>query len=123
MDGQLLSETFVELTDTMVAGFDVIDGNGSVLAKVYLDGDFAAPILTRQLAAAQARCPEVEFVVTDAAGKPVQGAIVVLDVKSGDIRALVGGSDYDRSAFDRTSSMRRQPGSAFPLRRVHRTAP
>ena len=25
MDGQLLSDTFVELTDTMVAGFDVID--------------------------------------------------------------------------------------------------
>src|ERR1700719_4006223 len=25
MDGQLLSETFVELTDTMVADFDVID--------------------------------------------------------------------------------------------------
>ena len=25
MDGELLSETFVELTDTMVAGFDVID--------------------------------------------------------------------------------------------------
>jgi transcriptional regulator with GAF, ATPase, and Fis domain len=25
MDGQLLSETFVELTDTMVAGFDVLD--------------------------------------------------------------------------------------------------
>ncbi len=25
MDGQLLSETFVELTDTMVAGFDMID--------------------------------------------------------------------------------------------------
>src|ERR1700684_1556019 len=25
MDGQLLPETFVELTDTMVAGFDVID--------------------------------------------------------------------------------------------------
>jgi len=25
MDGELLSATFVELTDTMVAGFDVID--------------------------------------------------------------------------------------------------
>src|ERR1700728_3199876 len=25
MDGELLSETFVELTDTLVAGFDVID--------------------------------------------------------------------------------------------------
>lgn len=25
MDGELLSKTFVELTDTMVAGFDLID--------------------------------------------------------------------------------------------------
>src|ERR1700679_377403 len=25
MDGELLSDTFIELTDTMVAGFDVID--------------------------------------------------------------------------------------------------
>ena len=25
MDGELLSATFMELTDTMVAGFDVID--------------------------------------------------------------------------------------------------
>jgi hypothetical protein len=25
MDGQLLNATFVELTDTMVAGFDMID--------------------------------------------------------------------------------------------------
>src|SRR5207247_7404 len=31
----------------------------------------------------------------------------------GGIRALVGGSNYDVSPFDRTSNMRRQPGSSF----------
>src|ERR1700683_2671555 len=44
MDGQLLSETFVELTDTMVAGFDVIDflhvltGRSVQLLDVSADG-------------------------------------------------------------------------------------
>src|SRR4029077_10883734 len=31
----------------------------------------------------------------------------------GGVRALVGGSDYRVSPYDRTSAMRRQPGSAF----------
>ena len=34
MDGQLLSETFVELTDTMVADFDVIEVNEAFAAVV-----------------------------------------------------------------------------------------
>jgi hypothetical protein len=33
MDAELLSETFVELTDTMVAGFDVID-----FPRAFVDG-------------------------------------------------------------------------------------
>lgn len=44
---------------------------------------------------------------------PLQVAILSVDPRNGGIRALVGGSDYERSAFDRTSQMRRQPGSAF----------
>ena len=44
---------------------------------------------------------------------PLQVAILSVNPRSGGIRALVGGSDYERSAYDRTSSMRRQPGSAF----------
>jgi 1A family penicillin-binding protein len=43
---------------------------------------------------------------------PLQVAILSVDPRDGGIRALVGGSD-SRSTFDRTSSMRRQPGSAF----------
>ena len=45
--------------------------------------------------------------------EPLQVAILSVDPRNGGIRALVGGSDYRRSAFDRTMNMRRQPGSAF----------
>lgn len=44
---------------------------------------------------------------------PLQVAILSVDPKTGGIRALVGGSNFNRSPFDRTSAMRRQPGSAF----------
>ncbi|HEX8409531.1 MAG TPA: PBP1A family penicillin-binding protein [Thermoanaerobaculia bacterium] len=44
---------------------------------------------------------------------PLQVAILSVDPRTGGIRALVGGANYARSTFDRTSQMRRQPGSAF----------
>jgi len=44
--------------------------------------------------------------------KPLQGALLSVEPASGGIRALVGGSDFRRSQFDRTRNMRRQPGSA-----------
>ena len=43
----------------------------------------------------------------------VQGAMVALDVQSGEIRALVGSSRYERGGFNRALSAKRQPGSAF----------
>jgi penicillin-binding protein 1B len=45
--------------------------------------------------------------------EPLQVAILSVDPRNGGIRALVGGSNFDESSFDRTSNMRRQPGSAF----------
>jgi penicillin-binding protein 1B len=45
--------------------------------------------------------------------EPLQVAILSVDPRNGGVRALVGGSDFDVSPFDRTSAMRRQPGSAF----------
>jgi membrane carboxypeptidase/penicillin-binding protein len=44
--------------------------------------------------------------------KPLQGALLSVEPQGGVIRALVGGSDYRRSQFDRTRLMRRQLGSA-----------
>lgn len=43
----------------------------------------------------------------------VQGAVVVLDVKSGEIVALAGGYDYHLSKFNRATQSRRQTGSSF----------
>ncbi len=43
----------------------------------------------------------------------VQGAVVVIDVKSGEVRALVGGYDFQMSKFNRAVQSRRQTGSSF----------
>jgi penicillin-binding protein 1A len=43
----------------------------------------------------------------------VQGAVVILDVKSGEVRALVGGYDFQMSKFNRAIQSRRQTGSSF----------
>jgi len=43
----------------------------------------------------------------------LQGMVVALDPTSGDVRALVGGRDYNDSQFDRAVDGMRQPGSSF----------
>jgi len=49
-----------------------------------------------------------------ATGKPsLQAALVAIDPATGNILAMVGGRDYQQSAFNRASRSRRQPGSAF----------
>ena len=48
------------------------------------------------------------------AGAPVlQGLVVMLDPRTGHVRALVGGRDFATSQFDRALQAERQPGSAF----------
>lgn len=43
----------------------------------------------------------------------LQGMFVALDPATGDIRALVGGRDFEDSKFNRATQAHRQPGSAF----------
>lgn len=42
-----------------------------------------------------------------------QGSLISLDIQSGGILAMVGGRDYYKSPFNRATTARRQPGSAF----------
>ncbi len=67
----------------------------------------ALSALRHGLAAAGARAKQ--------AGKPVvpEGALLALEAASGDVLAMVGGSDYGTSRFNRAVQARRQPGSAF----------
>lgn len=62
-----------------------------------------------------ARALEVRYrwIRQQSATDPLQVAILSIDPRTGGVRALVGGTDFRRSPFDRTSQMHRQPGSAF----------
>ena len=49
-----------------------------------------------------------------------QGALVAIEVESGAILAMVGGRNYTWSSYNRATSARRQPGSAFkPILYAH----
>ncbi|PYQ22747.1 MAG: penicillin-binding protein [Acidobacteria bacterium] len=43
----------------------------------------------------------------------VEGALLALEVKSGAVKAMVGGYDFERSKFNRATQAMRQVGSAF----------
>src|SRR5204863_2225646 len=66
---------------------------------------------------------DVKIVKLDAAGRletvsleqtPIlQGALLAIDNRSGQIRAMVGGSNFERSKFNRATQAARHVGSAF----------
>ncbi|HEX8208630.1 MAG TPA: PBP1A family penicillin-binding protein [Longimicrobium sp.] len=43
----------------------------------------------------------------------LQGAIVTVDARTGEILAMVGGRNFEESHFNRVTAARRQPGSSF----------
>jgi penicillin-binding protein 1A len=53
-------------------------------------------------------------VIAELAQEPlVEGALLSVDIATGDVLAMVGGYDFGRSEFNRAIQARRQPGSAF----------
>jgi 1A family penicillin-binding protein len=46
-------------------------------------------------------------------GRELQAALVALDPRTGNLLAMVGGSDFAVTTFNRAARSRRQPGSAF----------
>jgi penicillin-binding protein 1A len=59
------------------------------------------------------RYPHAPGAAADPDTPVLQGMVVVLDPRTGEVRALVGGRDFATSQFDRAFQARRQPGSAF----------
>lgn len=51
--------------------------------------------------------------VRDGVRQQIQGAMVAIDPRNGDIRALTGGRRYERGNYNRALKAKRQPGSAF----------
>ncbi len=58
--------------------------------------------------------PKTKLVYLSLEQEPLaQGAIIAMNPHSGFVKAMVGGSDFRRSEFNRAIQSRRQPGSAF----------
>jgi 1A family penicillin-binding protein len=89
----------------------LMSGGATVVCELDPKAQRAAEDAARRGAASlQAR---FSWIRSQSRKDPLQVAILSVDPRSGGIRALVGGANYNRSTFDRTSQMRRQPGSAF----------
>jgi len=57
--------------------------------------------------------PGADAAVTLEQDPEVEAALVAIEPRTGEIRALTGGFDFRRSEFDRATQARRQTGSAF----------
>lgn len=81
------------------------DGIAEIEQRPGFRGLACASTTTPPPSAATARRPRVDTCL--------EGAVVVIDPTTGDVRALVGGRDYARSSFNRAIDGNRQPGSSF----------
>jgi membrane peptidoglycan carboxypeptidase len=86
--------------ETLVGAEVAVEGN--FLVETHFDPALQQ-VVERQLRRALAR------------GGASEGAVVVLDSRTGGMLAIAGGRDYQRSQFNRASMALRQPGSTFKL--------
>ncbi|MGH7526422.1 MAG: transglycosylase domain-containing protein, partial [Gemmatimonadales bacterium] len=91
---------------------DDAPGLGDIVVRTTLDAGAqeAAERAVRVQAAAIERAAGAAY---RRPGVELEGALVALDPRSGEIRALIGGRRYVRNGFNRALVAHRQPGSAF----------
>lgn len=88
----------------------VIEGGLRIVCEIDPEAQAAAERVARR---GPAQLQRFSWIREQSRQEPLEVAILSVDPRSGGIRALVGGTDFHVSPFDRTSNMRRQPGSAF----------
>jgi len=89
----------------------VIEGGLTIVCELDPAAQRAAERVARR--SASQLTARFDWIAEAAENEPLQVAIFSVDPRSGGVRALLGGTDYNVSPFDRTSNMHRQPGSAF----------
>ena len=83
------------------------DAERSIRVQTTIDPDL-------QTAAENALRHQLEILGKSARGKALpQGAMVALDVRTGQVLAMVGGRSYAESQLNRATDAKRQPGSVF----------
>lgn len=89
----------------------VIEGDGLKLARAFLSDK--APPATKLRKGAVIRLRQTDKGWAIAQLPQVEGALVSMDPQNGALKALVGGFDFNRSAFNHATQAWRQPGSSF----------
>ena len=92
---------------------DAIGGAVPAGAKIYTTLDPVMQRIAEETLQTGLRRLEGKYSSLRRKAEPVQGALVILDPKTGGILAMVGGRDYRQSQFNRAIQARRQPGSLF----------
>jgi len=88
----------------------VYQGGLKVCTTVNLDMQRAAEAeVTRSIAEIEKRQGAKKTTGADS----LQAALVAMDPHTGEVRAMVGGRDFEQSSFNRATQAKRQPGSAF----------
>lgn len=88
-----------------------IEGDGLRLARSLLSDKAPPAARLRPGAVIRLRQTEKGWAITQL--PEVEGALVSVDPQNGAIKALVGGFDFNRSAFNHVTQAWRQPGSSF----------
>lgn len=120
---KLLDEKFgKQLYDEGLRVFTTLDLDLQGSAERALDRQLRAvesgqfgpyPHRTYEQYMARAASGGVEDTVTQGVAPYLQGAFVAMDPRTGAVRALVGGRDFEDSKFNRATQAKRQPGSTF----------
>lgn len=88
-----------------------VEGDGLKLARALLSDKAPPASRLRPGAVIRLRQTDKGWMVTQL--PQVEGALVSLDPFNGAVKALVGGFDFNRSAFNHATQAWRQPGSSF----------
>ena len=117
-DGELLTAVVLEVSPrkvTVVRGDDEpIEITGEGLQPVQSGlSDKAPPDLKLRPGAVVRIMKTARNSWTITQSPEVESAFVALDPRTGEIRALVGGFDFDKSKFNHVTQAWRQPGSSF----------
>ncbi|HEY5657159.1 MAG TPA: PBP1A family penicillin-binding protein [Myxococcota bacterium] len=83
------------------------------IQKIFRVGDVAQFVLFPQQPAPEDESDDDTLFATLYQKPLVQGALLSIEIASGDVLAMVGGYDFADSQFNRVTQAYRQPGSAF----------
>ena len=95
----------------------VYEGGLKVYTTIDLDmqkaAESAAEASLQELDKRRAAALKARKRAPDADGSALQAALIAIDPRTGQVRAMVGGRSFADSHFNRAMQARRQPGSAF----------